>query len=90
VSARIRNVNASAGIDKVIAGGRAAFHGSPINTAIPATVIANTSGLSRTTGYHHQLTRHNTNRRPRSRTPARPYNTAAQPRAVIAGIQVHN
>jgi len=44
VSARIRNVNASAGIDKVIAGGRAAFHGSPINTAIPATVIANTSG----------------------------------------------
>ena len=71
MSARIRNVNASAGIDKVIAGGRAAFHGSPINTAIPATVIANTSGPSRTTGYHHQLTRHSSNRRPRSPRPAR-------------------
>ena len=71
MSARIRNVSASAGIDKVIAGGRAAFHGSPINTAIPATVIANTSGPSRTTGYHHQLTRHSSNRRPRSPRPAR-------------------
>src|SRR5215210_2605146 len=58
--------------------------------AIPAAINEKTKGPTRTTGYHHHRTRHRTSRRPRSRTPARPYRSAAQTSAVIAGIQVHN